>query len=95
MLTYADVGTSSSAGAAGDADESAAANRYSVYLPYWYKSKNTDKSAAATRHSVCLLYWNKSTNTDAATCRSGRASSRRYLLPVLSLLALLVQMYKY
>ena len=65
------------------------------------------KKATATwlkrelRYSVCLLYWYKSTNTDAAHRPTGETIAEvglRYSvdwLQVLTLLALMVQTYKY
>ena len=64
----------------------AAAQRYSVYLLYWYKSTQFicftctkvrtrgGPAAAAQRYSVYLLCWYKSTNTD--TCGAARSAER-------------------
>ena len=48
------------------------ADRYSVYLLYWYKSTNTDTCVSLTADnlsklqcSLYLFYWYKRANTDA------------------------------
>jgi hypothetical protein len=59
--------------------------RYSLYLFYWYKSTNTDAGGASNEGVVSAV----------ANLLSILVSMAQEAKPVLTLLALLVQKYKY